>query len=173
MQEGILRARWTDFHVGPGCGGVSPRTMQRWRRSPESGPEKERDGSLHADAASHFAYAGSGIPAGSTRTKTVRSASTAIGGFEREVASRLPLRPRHTHRGSRCQWTTGISGFERCRAVLATDRHSTHNVFRTWGTRENGKSGLAFRRECCCLFVACSERQTMGVNHLPIRRRTR
>ena len=40
-----------------------------------------------------------------------------------------------------------------------------HPVFRTWGTRENGKSESASESQCCCLFVACSGCRTLGVNH--------
>ncbi len=111
---------------------------------------------------------------GSTRTKTVRSASTAIGGLSAKSRRVFPTARRHTRRESRCQW---ITKYVRVRALPCGAGHrskqSKHHVFRTWGTRENGKSALAFRRECCCLFVACSERQPMGVNDLPIRRRTR
>ena len=45
---------------------------------------------------------------GSTRAKTVRSASTAIGG--------LSAKSRRVFPG---QWTTGMLGFERCSAVQA------------------------------------------------------
>ena len=104
---------------------------------------------------------------GSTRTKTVWSASTVIGGLSAKSRRVFPTARRHTRRGSRCQWLTK---YVRVRALPCGAGHRStrrkHHVFRIWGTtRESGKSGLAFRREYCCLFVACLGGQTLGVNH--------
>ena len=86
--------------------------------------------------------------------------------LEREVASGLPHRPpAHAPRKplSMDHESVRVQSLPCGAGQRSTQRK--HHVFRTWGTRKNGKSELAFRREFCRLFVACSARQTLEINN--------
>ena len=65
-------------------------------------------------------------------------------------------RPRHTRRGSSCNWTASLSGFERCRAMLVKDRHSARTTCPEPGEQGNGEECVGFqepiRLPVCCLF---------------------